>query len=383
MPFRELAYFILCLATGGEHLALVDQRRVQEPYDGCLYIGMPTEDASKGDTELATCLGVGYHMNGLPMGSAPKDTKYWFEGALVCLVPRLDYPGILKNAIADAIEYGRAKCIQNSFNAVLISIEHLVLIKSFPDGSLDHTKLLPLIHIPTHYSKDPQAKYGDRVLDDFYNKEFSAKKQKVEEPNETDIEPLNQHSDRYDIKSDHNVDDDKGAKNGEQDSDGKIEEETDDSGVVVNVDDDNVVDSENADDEGTEVPIKVSFMALIHFFEATTLETLRPTQPNEIRLPEEICEMVLRNVSDTKTYNACLKGFRRFRLICQQRPLVMDKIVFLEPLPDDQALFINQEKEDGIQGPQPLPHFIAVDLSSDRQMGVWFGSGTRGNAPPY
>ena len=90
LPFRELAYFILCLATGGENLALVDQRRVKEPYDDCLYIGVMTEDTSEGDTELATCLGVGYHMNGLPIGSALKDTKYWFEGALVCLVPRLD-----------------------------------------------------------------------------------------------------------------------------------------------------------------------------------------------------------------------------------------------------------------------------------------------------
>ena len=100
LPFRELAYFILCLATGGEHLALVDQRRVKEPYADCLYIGVMTKDTSEGDTELAICLGVGYHMKSLPVGSAPKDTKYWFKGALVCLVPRLDYPGLLENAIA-------------------------------------------------------------------------------------------------------------------------------------------------------------------------------------------------------------------------------------------------------------------------------------------
>lgn len=43
LPYRELAYFILCLATGGEHLALVDQRRVKEPYADCLYVGVMTE----------------------------------------------------------------------------------------------------------------------------------------------------------------------------------------------------------------------------------------------------------------------------------------------------------------------------------------------------
>lgn len=58
--------------------------------------------------------------------------------------------------------------------------------------------------------------------------------------------------------------------------------------------------------------------------------------------------MVLRNVSDTKTYNTCLKVSRRLRLIRQQRPLVMDNIAFLEPLADEPALFINGEKEDGI-----------------------------------
>ena len=139
----------------------------------------------------------------------------------------------------------------------------------------------------------------------------------------------------------------------------------DDSGVVENVEDEDVVGSEITDDEGTDVSIKNSFMALVQFFEATTLETLRPTQPNEARLPEEICEIVLRNVSDTKTYNTCLKVSRRFRLICQQRPLVMENIAFLEPLADDPAYSINIEMEDMIHGPQPLPDFLAVDMSSD------------------
>ena len=255
-----------------------------------------TEDTSEGDTGLATCLGVGYHINGSPVGSAPKDTKYWFEGTLVCLVPRLDYLGLLENAIADAIEYGCARCTPNSFNEVLLSIEHLVLIKSFPNGSVDRTELLPLILIPTHYSKDPRARYGDRALDDFYDEKFSVKKQSVEEPNET--EQLNQHSDRHDSKSDHNADDGKGAKNREQERDGGVEQGTDDSSVVENVEDEYVVGSEITDDEGMDVSIKNSFMALVQFFEATTLETLRPTQPNEARLPEEICGMVLRNMSD-------------------------------------------------------------------------------------
>ncbi len=172
LPFRELVFFILCLATGGEHLAVVDQRRIRKPYQESLYMGVMSIHMSEGRAELATCLGVGYHMDGLPMGSAPNETKYWFEGALICLVPQLDHRGVLEVAMADAIEYGRTNSTKNSFNAVLISIQHIVLIKSFPDGSIEHTDFLPLIPITTHRAKDPQARYGTEALDAFSTQSF-------------------------------------------------------------------------------------------------------------------------------------------------------------------------------------------------------------------
>ena len=56
----------------------------------------------------------------------------------------------------------------------------------------------------------------------------------------------------------------------------------------------------------------------------------------------------------------------------------MDNIAFLEPLDDDPTYFINKAKEDVVHGPRPLPDFPAVDVSSDRQMGVWFRSGNGG-----
>ncbi len=54
--------------------------------------------------------------------------------------------------------------------------------------------------------------------------------------------------------------------------------------------------------------------------EASVKQFFRPTQRNEARLMEKICQMVLRNVSDTKTYNSCRKFFRRFWLICNKDP---------------------------------------------------------------
>ncbi len=171
------------------------------------------------------------------------------------------------------------------------------------------------------------------------------------------------------------------AEDEEKDSESDDGEGDDEEGDDGEGDDEESDDGERNDEiklipatPVAQVSIKSSFIALIQFFEATTAETLRPTQPGEARLPEEICGMVLRYVSDTKTYNSCLKVSRRFRLFCQQRLAVMDNIVFLEPLPKDLASSITKEKEKGRLDPQPLPDFLAVEVSSDRQMNVWFGS---------
>lgn len=77
LAFRELAFFVLCLAAGGENLSLIDHRHVKQPHDDATCIGMPTSDLSESeaDLELATCLGLGYHLDGLPMGSAPEETN--------------------------------------------------------------------------------------------------------------------------------------------------------------------------------------------------------------------------------------------------------------------------------------------------------------------
>ena len=403
LPFREFAFFILCLASGGDHLTLLDQRCMKMPYSGALYLGMTTKESSKPEIELATYLGVGYHMAGLPIGSAPEETKYWFEGALICLVPRLNCPGILEQAIADSVEYGRGQCTRCSFNAVLISIEHLVLIKSFPDGTVDHTEVLPLILITTHLSKDPRARYGDQALEAFYAGFYGPKKQKVNEPDESYLGQLNQNSAQQDNGDGRDNDNDKGAK-GEKHGfeDGTDEKEMrEHNSAVAGVEPEDGLNHgyTEEDEEGPttsdeesehfvklvapipvkDVSIKSTFMALVQFFEATTLETLRPARRNEARLPDEICEMVLHNVSDAKTYNACLKVSRRFRLICQQRSLVMNNIVFQDPWPKDQVMSSFQEKEKKDEkvtsDPQVPPDFLAVEVSSGRQMNVWLRSG--------
>ena len=65
----------------------------------------------------------------------------------------------------------------------------------------------------------------------------------------------------------------------------------------------------------------------------------------------------------------------------------MDNVAFLEPLPRDRASLLIKEKvkksnpqpwrrmNNRVQGPQPLPDFLAVGLSSAWHMDVWFNLG--------
>lgn len=162
LPFREIAFFILCIAAGGNKLALVDERRIIEPHTNDTYAALVTGKKFNDERELISSVAAGYHLEGLPIGSAPNESSYWFQGALVCLVPRLNRCCVLERAIADAIRYGRIHCCRESFNAVLVSIEAVILIRSFPDGSVEHTDILPLISID-HLSKDARQMYGERV----------------------------------------------------------------------------------------------------------------------------------------------------------------------------------------------------------------------------
>ena len=385
LPFRELAYFIICLAAGGEHLSLVDKRRVKKPSEGHLYLGLSADGRAEDDMELATLLGVGYHMDGLPMGSAPKETKYWFETALICLVPQLDYPGKLEKAVADAIKYGRVHCTKNSFNALLISIEHIVLIKLLPDGRVDHTELLPLIFIKCHHSKDAQTRYGDQGIDALYHAIFSANVQDIKMIDTTHVEQLGQGLEQRDNTHVHCDDNENESKSEGQDRDQRSDGGNMNSdGAEAAAELRGLVDSENIENEKEqrkkekerrEKCIRTSFMALVRFFEATALEALRHTQPNEARLPEEICEIVLRNVTHVKTYNSCLRVSRRFRHMCQQRPLVLDNIAFLEPLPGHPTPSTIKDMS-ASHSPSP-PDFLAVEMVSGRQMEVRLNSGGR------
>ncbi|KAL8991696.1 MAG: hypothetical protein Q9169_007735 [Polycauliona sp. 2 TL-2023] len=177
--FRELAYFILSLAAGDEYLTLEDERRILSPIwmpeeTGALYGAVVQGDVPEGEREFIGSVGAGFHLENEPIGTAPAASKYWFKGVLVCLVPRLNEIDIMEKAVADAVRHGREGCGRTSFNAVLISIAHLVLLRSFPDGSIEHTGVMKLLSTSGSLGMDAQHRYDSEWLDDDYERQKAA-----------------------------------------------------------------------------------------------------------------------------------------------------------------------------------------------------------------
>ena len=377
LAFRELSYSILCLAAGNGLLAFIDRRRVVSARDEHSYIGVVTDTESNHQLELVSALGTGYHLEGEMPGSSPDGSRYWLEGALICLITRLDRPGVMEKAIADAVRYGREHSSCSSFNALLISIEHLVLIKSLPDGCVEHTDILPLIEIPSHLSKDARMRYGDDAVNAFYEAE-----NKVDEDPKSEgaaDKPQSETESQSSDDADGSGDVTKGIK-GQTNNEAQDQEENaevienvmmgEGSGEVVqNLDkeeSERSQDSEADEDDGPPWTMQQTFMSLIQFFEAARLETLKPTITGR-GLPNEIYGMILSNVSDTQTYNSCLRVSRQIRSLCQQRPIIMDNIALLERFPG------RSQSEPEIATPsnaQQMPDFRAMELSTNREMDI-------------
>lgn len=368
LPFRELVFCLLCLAAGGSNLAVVDERRIIDPYCEERYAGMVLGCKPDGDRELISSVGVGYHMQGQPTGSSPHAAKYWFEGALVCLVPRLEQPDVLKKAISDAVRYGREGCCRNSFNALLISIEHLVLLRSFLDGRVEHSPLMPLVSIGMHRSMDAHQRYGNDWLDNFDAPDVSELDSVKAELSESS----SQSSSDQTMTSDEN---DSKANEAEKDSPGGSKDTDDREKGEERIPLEDIPDGRKLTElsnqdlaEGVGVwTTKDTFMSLIQFLESTALDGLKPTGNTGLKLPIEIITIILRSVSDIETFNACAKVSRAFRDLCHERPLLMDDVVLLEPTSE-----LPLGTKAGAKGKmkQARPDFHAMELSTGRQMGV-------------
>lgn len=68
-------------------------------------------------------------MVGTRPGSSPEQAVYWFNGALVMLTAKLCEATALDEGILRIVRYREEKSPMASINAVLLSVEHVVLVK--------------------------------------------------------------------------------------------------------------------------------------------------------------------------------------------------------------------------------------------------------------
>ena len=282
LAFREYAFHILCLAVGGDYLTVVhDQRTIGHTNHDRpdTYRVLFHGDEPDGERELTTSLGLGFHMENHPVGTAPQVSRYWLENLLVCLVPRLDQPNVALNAIADAVKYGRDDCGRSSFNAVLVSIFDVVLLKYLPNGTVDHSSVMPLVRTRYSIGMDARQRYPETWLDETlerYRKSMS-------DPNDP----------RYNASE---------------------EESTQHLPDVPDMD------------------VEITFLRLVNFFDSATITTSMSAKSRKCSIPPEIVGMIVGLVSDRKTDVACSNVSRTFRDICKRRPLFIDDVAISDTM---------------------------------------------------
>ena len=255
--FREIAFTILCLASGRQNVSLVENLRLaNDDAHGCASLISNTDRDL--EPEFVAHMGVGAHLADNPAGSAPKSSMYWFEGILVHLVARLDNPDIIPESVARVVQRARKDCSRQPVDAVLISIAHIVLVRVFSGHKVQHTKPLPLFIFRDQPSQDPRERFSPSKL-----KEILQRKE----------------------------------------SDGSI-----------SFDLPRAVDFGENYREITET--EPSFLALVLFLHTSTRAPMPLSATAQGCFPTEIYRLIIENIEDVETYGACTAVNSEFRETC-------------------------------------------------------------------
>ncbi|KAL8994971.1 MAG: hypothetical protein Q9169_005212, partial [Polycauliona sp. 2 TL-2023] len=158
--FRELAYHVLCIAAGGDHMTITDDDRIKQKsvyaflYDNPCernknYRSLPEKNEiprhfpQDSWSEFVSQLLSGSHLEVMTPGSSPSDTVYWFNGALVILTNQLTDPSDIQQGLHPIMQHHN-KEQSKSLNAILISLTHTILVKIFPNNEIEHTETMAL-----------------------------------------------------------------------------------------------------------------------------------------------------------------------------------------------------------------------------------------------
>lgn len=305
--FRDIAYAVLSLASANLYPSIVSSLHVlQTGRVGFAALQKEAEESEQ--DEFISHLGVGSHTKDVLPGSSPDSDMYWFGSVLVHLVVQLiDWPAILDAAIVSVVEYCQKERSNRDFDAILLSIEHVVLIKIRADGRVQRTEPLRLFDIQMHTSMKASERYDEDQLE-----EFQKRKQKAIKKRETRI--LRDRK-RFAIHDNAPIEDE--LKDISLESDQSDDEEW--RGVE---------EQTSWPAAGLRSPrlekAEAGFMALALFLEASSRRHLPPSRTHEGVFPTEIYRAILLNITDVETHRACMQVSSNFWDICQDDILMMN-----------------------------------------------------------
>ena len=297
LPFREIAFAILCLASGGKHVTLVPETSIKDNGGWGLI-----DSQSDGDTEkeFVSVLATGAHLEGQAPGSAPEETVYWLEGVLVVLTSQLFRPRAVEEGISRVFKYLQGSHPKECVDAVLLSTEHVVLMHIKPNIGIQHTALLPLVLISNHFTRDVDRLFEWLV----FQKKASMEEAEKESPRCNPGTMLD-HGDHERLQGDFGP------------GHGSLHGQSGDIALHLS----------RSDIEGDATS---TFFALNHLFEATARRRMRFSRAQEGCLPTEIYAKILTYVTDLGTRHSCMDVSRTFRTLCQEDFIFADGL-YLEP----------------------------------------------------
>lgn len=299
LPFREIAYAALCLASGGKNVDVFSSSNVSaNAAFGFVHEG-PAHDAG---SEFISVLASGAHLQGFPPGSSPEATVYWHDNVLIVLTAQLYRAGAVDEGIAHIVRYCQKNHSAEYVDAVLISVEHVVLVHVTPGGMVQHTAIMPLFDIKNHLTMSVNDRYAKRYLEKLAAKDDKFMEMEAKKRRKADQERM--------LKNE-------GTKisYGDDDDDEEVSDGEEESALRATQ---------------VEGNINSTFYALVHLFEAAACKRMPPARVADGLLPNELYTQIIKHVTDMKTRESLTKVSRTFRRLCQEDILFVEGLI-LEP----------------------------------------------------
>lgn len=340
--FREMAFAVVCMAAGGSNVTVFSQNHLSNNAAFGFIKGNKNE--YDGSSEFFRVLGSGARRDGESSGSAPKETTYWFEGVLIVLTTQLFRADAVEQGIKGVARYCQTQYPDMVVDAILLSIEHVVLIHIVPASTghgaeIQHSSILPLFEIQEHLTMKTADRFSASYLsqlanpaDEKFQRRQRIQKRKAMQERMLKNEGISMHFG---------------------------DEEEDDASDDADQEDDLLHPTQ------VDGSTSATFYALQHVFSSAAGRRLRPSQQG--CFPTEIYEHILSFVTDNATRDACLHTSHILHEIC------LKEYLFCEA---DGSLLQPCEASKGCVEPDDLPKwFNLANVKTGRQMEASFNRG--------